>query len=274
MARSPLLRLALLAVLAGALHAPAAARAQEQAPAGDRAEQVEQLWAFVDRRAAELDGQWRPKLGGYVTRGGSFSTRMNANMTVVHALAALAGHVGASRRDERVVPMVDALTRAPAFLDVARRPARATAHFHVPGWTPDAGSYLPLREHVSLDPQVAEGLALAIRARDAVGMPEALVERATHAVTSTATSAFYTWPRIQLNQFNWPADMALAHASVSGDTTLLQRDFPLYLNNFLDHAHQRGANRSPNLNDGMGFLYLPGVRPSSTASGDRSSAAT
>ena len=27
----------------------------------DRAEQVEQLWAFVDRRAAELDGQWRPE---------------------------------------------------------------------------------------------------------------------------------------------------------------------------------------------------------------------
>ena len=265
MARPPLLRLTLLAVLAGALHVPATARAQAPAPTTDRAEQVEQLWAFVDRRAAELDGQWRPKLGGYVTRGGSFSTRMNANMTVVHALAALAGHVGPSRRDDRVVPMVDALTRPPAFLDVARRPARATAHFHVPGWTPDAGSYLPLREHVSLDPQVAEGLALAIRARDAVGMPEALVERASHAVTATATSAFYTWPRIQLNQFNWPADMALAHASVSGDTTLLQRDFPQYLNNFLDHAHRRGANRSPNLNDGMGFLYLPGVRPSAAS---------
>ena len=46
---------------------------------------------------------------------------------------------------------------------------------------------------------------------------------------------------MQLNQFNWPADMALANASVSGDATLLQRDFPQYLNNFLDHAHRRGA---------------------------------
>ncbi len=216
MARSPLVRLALLAVLTGLLHMPAGARAQAPAPAVDRAEQVEQLWAFVDRRAAELDGQWRPKLGGYVTRGGSFSTRMNANMTAVHALAALAGHVGPARRDERVGQMVDALTRAPAFLDVARRPARATAHFHVPGWTPDAGSYLPLREHVSLDPQAAEGLALAIRARDVLGLPEALVDRARHAVTATANSAFYTFPRLQLNQFNWPADMALANASVTG----------------------------------------------------------
>ena len=33
------------------------------------------------------------------------------------------------------------------------------------------GSYLPLREHVSLDPQAAEGLALAVRARYIVGLP-------------------------------------------------------------------------------------------------------
>jgi hypothetical protein len=268
MARSPLVCLVLLAVLAGLfLRMPDGARAQAPVPPTDRAEQVGQLWAFVDRRAAELDRQWRPKLGAYLTRGGSVSTRMNANMTAVHALAALAGHVGPSRRDERIAPMVDALTRAPAFLDFAKRPARATAHFHVPGWTPDLGSYLPLREHVSLDPQAAEGLALALKAKDIVGLPEPLVERVRHAVHSTANSPFYTWPTQQLNQFNWPADMALADGSVSGDTTLLLRDFPQYLNNFLDHAHQKGANRSPNLNDGNGFLYLPDVRP--TAPGNR-----
>ncbi len=271
MARSPLVRPALLVVLAGLLLAPAAARAQTPAtasvPATSRAEQVEQLWAFVDRRAAELEGQWRPERGAYVTRGGSVSTRMNANMTAVHALAAIAGHIGPARRDERLAPMVDALTRAPAFREVARRPARATSQFHVPGWTPDAGSYLPLREHVSLDPQAAEGLALAVRARDIVGLPEPLVGRVRHAVHSTANSEFYTWPRQKLNQFNWPADMALADFSVSGDATLLQRDFPQYLNHFLDHAHRRGANRSPNLNDGLGFLYRPDVRP--TAAGNR-----
>lgn len=267
MARSPLVRIALLCTLAGVLHAPLPAAAQEAAVPETRAEQVEQLWAFVDRRSAELEGQWRPKLGGYVTRGGSFSTRMNANMTAVHALAAIAGHAGPARHDDRIAPMVDALTRAPAFLDVARRPARATAHFHVPGWTPDAGSYLPLREHVSLDPQAAEGLSLALRARDIVGLPGPLADRVAHAVHSTANSAFYTWPRQKLNQFNWPADMALADASVSGDATLLQRDFPQYLNAFLDHAHHRGSGRSPNLNDGNGFLYLPNVRP--TAAGNR-----
>ena len=269
MARSPVLRIVVLGTFAWVLGVPvpAPAQAPPPAPPTERAEQVEQLWAFVDRRAAELDGQWRPRLGGYVTRGGSFSTRMNANITAAPARGATAGHAGPARRDERIAPMVDALTRAPAFLDVAKRPARATAHFHVPGWTPDAGSYLPLREHVSLDPQAAEGLALAVRARDIVGLPAALVERVQKAVRSTANSAFYTWPRQKLNQFNWPADMALADANVSGDATLLRRDFPQYLNHFLDHAHKRGRNRSPNLNDGMGFLYLPNVRPS--AAGNR-----
>ncbi len=57
--------------------------------------------------------------------------------------------------------------------------------------------------------------------------------------------------------------MALADARVSGDATLLLRDFPQYLSNFLDHAHRRGKNRSPNLNDGMGFNYLPNARPTS-----------
>ena len=261
MARSPVLRSLLLGTLVLVLGIPTPAGAQ--APATERAEQVEQLWAFVDRRAAELDAQWRPSLGGYVTRGGSFSTRMNANITAVHALAAIAGHVGPARRDERIAPMVDALTRAPAFLDFAKRPARATAHFHVPGWTPDAGSYLPLREHVSLDPQAAEGLTLAVRARTIIGLPQALVERVQKAVSSTANSEFYTWPRQKLNQFNWPADMALADARVSGDPTLLLRDFPQYLGHFLDHAHRRGKNRSPNLNDGLGFNYLPNARPTS-----------
>lgn len=267
MPRSPVLRIACLGVLGAALCAPASAHAQEPTPAQQRAQQVQELWAFVDRRVSELESHWRPQRGGYFTRGGAFSTRMNANMTAVHALAAMAGHTGPARRDERIAPMVDALTKPPAFLDVARRPARATEHFHVPGWTPDAGSYLPLREHVSLDPQAAEGLALAVKAREIVGLPAALVERVQRAVHTTANSAFYTWPRQKLNQFNWPADMALADAAVTGDRTLLQRDFPQYLGHFLDHAHRRGKNRTPNLNDGGGFHYLPNVRP--TAAGNR-----
>jgi hypothetical protein len=193
---------------------------------------------------------------------------MNANMTAIHALAALAGRGGAARRDERIIPMVDALTRAPAFLDTARRPARATAQFHVPGWTPDAGAYLPRREHVSLDPQAAEGLALAVRARTVVGLPDHLVERVRKAVHSTASSPFYTFPSVQLNQFNWPSDMALADARITGDASLLVRDFPRYLERFLDHAHRpEPGRRSPNLNDGLGFLYRPDVRR--TAAGNR-----
>ncbi|HMS61049.1 MAG TPA: hypothetical protein PKD63_02135 [Solirubrobacteraceae bacterium] len=94
MARSPVLRIVVLGTFAWVLGVPvpAPAQAPPPAPPTERAEQVEQLWAFVDRRAAELDGQWRPRLGGYVTRGGSFSTRLNAYITAGPALAAYARH--------------------------------------------------------------------------------------------------------------------------------------------------------------------------------------
>ena len=262
MARPVHVRRLLPAILAGCLALPAATHGQQPEPTDSPSLQAQQLWAFVDRRVAELDRQWSPARGGYITRGGSFSTRMNANLLTVHALAALAGHAGPARHDERVAPIVDALTRAPAFLDSATRPTHASAQFHVPGWTPDAGSFLPAREHVSLDPQASEALAVALQAGPAVGLPETLVWRATHAVHATANSAFYTWPSQELNQFNWPADMALADAQVTGDAALLRTEFPLYLNRFLDRAHHAGDGRSPNLNDGLGFNYLPYARPS------------
>lgn len=251
----------IICAFVAALAVPSAAAAKLPAPTVDRAEQVAQLWAFADRRAAELDSRWSERAGGYITRGNSFSTRLNANLMSVHALAALAGHNGPARRDERVAPIVRALTSSPAFQLSGPRPASASSQFHVPGWSADAATYLPSRGHVSLDPQAAEGIALAVRAREVVGLPAELAERASQSVHATANSEFYTWPRLRLNQFNWHTDMARADADVTGSAALLVRDFPKYLTQFLDRARRRGSESTRNLNDGLGFMYLPNRGP-------------
>src|SRR4051812_27760602 len=74
-------------------------------------------WAFVDRRAAEVDPLWRPSVGSYRTRDGRYGTRVAASMLAVHASEAVAGHVGPARHDDRIAPLVEILTRYPAFVE-------------------------------------------------------------------------------------------------------------------------------------------------------------
>ena len=56
---------------------------------------------------------------------------LSANLLLTHAAAALAGHTGPARRDDRALALVHALCDGPAWVTQARRPApRATS----PGW--------------------------------------------------------------------------------------------------------------------------------------------
>ena len=222
------------------------------------------LWSFVDRRMTELDPLWRPDRGAYVTRAGYFSTRMIANALAVHSWAALAGHQGPARRDDRIAPMVAMLTRAPAFIERAHRP-RGAVQFHLPGWTPNPVNLTLTTQHVALDAEVADALRLAWLARTDVDLPESLVAAITHAIHVTATSAFVRWPAIRLNQFQWQARLYAAHGTVTGDTTLLRVDYRRQLLRFLDGARHARTARTTNLNDGLGFLYLPNRSPSQRA---------
>lgn len=260
-------RLALAtALVAGLLAAPAgsatAASATPAAPA--MALTRADLWTFADRRMTELDPLWRADRGAYVTRGGYFSTRMIANALAVHAWAALAGHEGPARRDERIAPMAAMLTRAPAFLERARRPRNAP-QFHVPGWTMDPVNLRPAEQHVALDAEVADALRVAWLGREISGLPPETSEAIRHAINATARSRFYRWPSIRLNQFNWQARLYAADATVTGDTTLLREDYRRQLLRFLAGARHARRGRTTNLNDGLGFVYLPNRPPSQRA---------
>src|SRR4051812_20352816 len=74
-------------------------------PDSVQAASPERYWAFTDRRASEIDAHWDDQVGYYrmVSR---FTTRLNADMLEVFALAARAGHVGPARDDARARALV------------------------------------------------------------------------------------------------------------------------------------------------------------------------
>src|SRR5262245_54081986 len=92
------------------------------------------FWSFADARQRDTDPVWDPKLGVYLHVGGE-NVRINGNMLITHAIAALAGHVGASRHDDRARAITAALLHAPAFRDGPSRVISRRRWIHTPGWT-------------------------------------------------------------------------------------------------------------------------------------------
>lgn len=217
--------------------------------------ELSKLWAFVDRRVREADSAWSPSLGAYVAKGsGMVSSRMNANMLVMHATAALAGEDGPARRDARIAKLVERLTRYPAFVKTAKR--LGDDQGHAPGWFANAGVF-PSDQHISLDPQVADGLMAAWSVRDVVGLTPAQVAAIQREIGAVSFSRYFRYDRgVELNQFNWAADLYADDFIVNRRSTLLRGDYRAQLVRFLDHA-RRPLRRgwASNLNAGLGFHY-------------------
>src|SRR3954467_14632800 len=74
-----------------------------------------EYWTAADAIMRGVDDQWNAARGAYVVNGNE-STRENSMLLLTHAVAALRGHVGPTRHDERARVLVDRLTRAPAWL--------------------------------------------------------------------------------------------------------------------------------------------------------------
>src|SRR5919108_2481750 len=124
-------------------------------------------WAFADRHMTGLDHRWNAERHAYVGEGGDAEIRENAAMLLTHAVAAYTGHVGPTRQDQRARDLVNQLTSSPAWLGTAPAPTPTQSTC----WS----VYLdrPVREHMSLEPKVADALAWAWRARYARGVSAA-----------------------------------------------------------------------------------------------------
>jgi hypothetical protein len=243
-----------LALAAGAL--PGALTLASPAPASAaKAWDQAGLWSFVDRRQADVDPRWMADRGTYMPVGNTDDVRLDANMLSVHAAAAKAGHGGPARRDERVRALADLLTRAPAFLSPPAQ--RDGGQGHVPGWS--SSSVDKGAQHVAIDPQVAAALAAAWDVRDTVGLSPEVRDRIVVALRSVADSAFFRFPAMFLNQFNWQADIAIYAAQVTGDPRYLA-EYRQQLLRFVEGTRTAlVAGRTPFVNAGLGIIYFPRV---------------
>ena len=210
--------------------------------------------AFADRIVAGVNVDWDEARGMYVSPGNGSAVRMNANLLLVHAVAAQTGHDGPARQDARARALLGTLTRAPS--SVLATHARTSDPTRSVCWTRDLGSQR--RDHRSSDPQVTEALALAWRARRALDVPGTLAARVARAVDRCARQRTWRFPYGVANQFNWNAQLYADAAAVTGRRDLLRRDYRRYLRRFT------GAIRRParglaaaNLGPGYAFRYSP-----------------
>jgi hypothetical protein len=195
-------------------------------------------WRFVDWLQPEMDKLWIDSEGSYTT-----DSRIAACGLMTHAIAALQGHDGPARRDERARRLAARLCESPPWRPTPRSgPTRHTdprseSQRHAPGWTSNirsAGS----TQHITVDPKVARALYYAWRAREPLGLSAELVARIVSSVRATAYSPFFRYPNIRLNQINFAAELAASTASMTGDTTLLRRDYRRQLGRFLDGSRR------------------------------------
>ena len=199
--------------------------------------------AFADRLQVAQNPAWDATAGAYRTNSTLF-VRVNAAMLYAHANAALAGHVGASRQDARARSIVNLLTQGPAF-----RFSSTTG----PGWTSRI-DWPNTPGHFSLDPKVAEALAVAYQARARIGLSSRSQRRIRNRIALVARSPINR--RGHLDQVNWNADLFLADSVVNG-RSLARSPYRDLLKSFLDHARKRTRGGTTNLNAGYGFHYRP-----------------
>jgi hypothetical protein len=220
-------------------------------------------WRFADWLQGALDRLWNESERSY-----TYDTRINACVLMTHSIAALEGHDGPARRDDRARMLAARLCESPPFRAPRGRPTRhvnprSETQIHAPGWV-SIINRSTAQMHLSVDPKVARALYYAWRAREQLDLPPETVERMVRAVGSVANSPFFRYPNIRLNQVNFSAEIQACAVSMTDDPTLLRRDYRRQLTRFL-----RGAKRAvrpwriPNLGPSYNFHRNPFQRAGS-----------
>ena len=220
-------------------------------------------FGFCDSLMPYLHRDWSASRG-YYGGGGAGEVMSNASLLLVHATTARFGHSGPARQDERARRIAAALCGAPPW----REPRRLRSHQdHDLGWQSSfAGTGF---QHVVVDTAVVRGLAAAYHARNELALPDATVLAIRDRIRRCAYGTFYEFPRLRLNQINWPIEIYAHAAAVLGEPHLLQHDTRLQLGRFADHiASTARGDKVPYTGPGYHFHYLPQNRATSPANVD------
>jgi hypothetical protein len=235
---------------------------------GDR-----EYWAFADRCQRLFDDLWS---GGHYQSVGRGETSLNASLLFTHATAALAGHQGAARQDDRARAIASRLCQVPPWRPEGTGPPPTGSRWdqtHDWGWGAAMDSHDD--QHVAIDTAVVRGLAQAWLARGPLGLDAATSDAIAFAIHRCATSPFYAYPVLRLNQINWPIEIHAWAAAATGETRLLHHDVRLQLARFADALTRIVPPfRIPFTGPGYRFHYVPGDRANARANLDNPEYAT
>ena len=247
--RAFLLRGAALAAtpwLMGTLTSPGSVQAATSAASAREA-----YFQYCDELMWLVEGDWSASVGRYVAG----ETMSNANLLLVHATTAQFGHDGAARQDERARSLAAKLCGSPPWRGSVRS-LRDKDQAHDNGWV-NAFSGIGY-QHVVVDTAAVRALAAAYHARDALALPDATVLAIRDRIRRCAYGTFYAYPRLRLNQINWPIEIYAHAAAVLGESQLLEHDARLQLGRFADHiARAAPGDKVPYTGPGYHFHYIP-----------------
>jgi hypothetical protein len=214
-------------------------------------------WRFADWLAPYFDAVWQPDKNLYGS-GNSSVGRIyhNSLLLTTHAIAALAGHQGPARNDDRARALSLRLCDSPPWSERDASP-EGDPQFHNPGWVESMGTREAAMDK-SIDPKVAESLMYAWRARDVLRLPQDTLNLIADRVSRCARGAFFRFPNVRLNQINWNCELYAHHATITGDNELLLNDYRAQLVRFCEGITKAAVpGGSPNLGPGYRFHYLP-----------------
>ena len=189
-------------------------------------------WAFADRMQDQLDRYWDGEHLHAQARDAS------ANLLLTHAAAALAGHTGPARRDDRALALVQALCEGRRG---SRRPATGSQG-HKPGWQDGIAGSSGI-QHLVVDTEIAWPLMFAWQAREALGHGPGHRRPDRRPHHPTVNGRFWQWPTLRLNQINWYTRMYVAAATVGGDRQDLHTQLLQQVRRFVDGATQADERR-------------------------------
>ena len=212
-------------------------------------------WDFADKLAGRLDDTWSPTLDRYRPGSISIDTMMNANLLLLHSAAALHGHEGAARQDARARSIVAQLVNTPPWVETVPDPAPGSQP-HEPGWVASM-SEPRTPQHLVVDGEVTDGLAMAWRARGALGLDPTVQALMQDRLRRVANGPYWRYPTLRLNQINWYAEVYNAASEATGDPVWLHRDLRGQLAAFVRSIREPAPNTAGSLGPGMQFHYLP-----------------
>jgi hypothetical protein len=241
-------------LLAGALCAGALAAVPASAAAWDEGA----YWGFADQVQKRIDDAWSPRVDQYRVNSPSVDTMLNANELLVHSAAALRGldpsrPVRADGRARAIATML--VQQSPPWLETVTDPAPGSQP-HQPGWV-SSTQQIKSAQHLVVDGEVTDALAMAWLARDAIGLDPAVQALIQDRLRRVADGPYWRYPTLRLNQVNWYAEVYNAAVTATGDPTWFQRDLRGQLESLIRSIRRPAAGTAGSLGPGMQFHYIP-----------------